>query len=262
MGGAGPRLHPGPHRLARAHRSRGARGAHVRAELVLRRRAARGRRARADHARGSRRGHARLPLHADRRRGAPRRVLRPLLPRGRRARGRRAAGAPGGDQRAPQPRVPHALRRDAAQPRGPPGRRAGGPRDARRGDHDLPHDHRGDAGADRPALHHRLQRAGRHAARLRGGLHQRRARRAPPRGLRRALPARHGPRGHALRGRDPAHARRGRAGGRGRAAPEVDPRGRGRRRHALRRASVDETRAFALQALQRRLKVIGLATAA
>ena len=64
---------------------------------------------------------------------------------------------------------------------------------------------------------------GRHAARLRGGLHQRRARRAPPRRLRRALPARHGPRGPALRRRDPARAGRGRAGGRGRAAAEVDP---------------------------------------
>ena len=34
--------------------------------------------------------------------------------------------------------------------------RQGGPG---RGDHDLPHDHRGNAGAHRPALHHRLQRA-------------------------------------------------------------------------------------------------------
>ena len=41
-----------------------------------------------DDARGARRGHADLPLHADRRRGAPRRVLRPLLRGGRRARGR------------------------------------------------------------------------------------------------------------------------------------------------------------------------------
>ena len=36
--------------------------------------------------RARRRGHAHLPLHADRRRGAPRRLLRPLLQRGRRAR--------------------------------------------------------------------------------------------------------------------------------------------------------------------------------
>ena len=51
---AGPRLHPGPHRLARAHRRRGALGADVRAVVVLRRRAARGRGARADDARGAR----------------------------------------------------------------------------------------------------------------------------------------------------------------------------------------------------------------
>ena len=67
--------------------------AHVRPVGVLHRRAARRRRARADDARRARRGHARLPLHADRRRGAPRRVLRPLLLRGRRARGRRPQGA-------------------------------------------------------------------------------------------------------------------------------------------------------------------------
>ncbi len=82
--------------------------------LVLRRRAARRRGARADDARVPRRGHAHLPLHADRRRGAPRRLLRPLLLRGRRARGRRPRRSPGGDQRAPQPRVRRALRRAAA----------------------------------------------------------------------------------------------------------------------------------------------------
>ena len=43
--------------------------------------------------------------------------------------------------------------------RRPAGARARGPRDARRGHDDLPHGHRGDAGAHRPALHHRLQRA-------------------------------------------------------------------------------------------------------
>ena len=43
-------------------------------------------------------------------------------------------------------------------PRRPPGPRARGPRDAGRGDHALPHDHRGDARPHRPALHHRVQR--------------------------------------------------------------------------------------------------------
>ena len=76
-----------------------------------------------------------------------------------------------------------------------------------------------------PALHHRLQRAAGDAAGLRGGLHQGGPRRAPPRGLRRALPARHGAPGHALRRRDPAHPRRGRAG-RGRRAEAALGRGR------------------------------------
>ena len=88
---AGHRLHPGPDRLARAHRRRGALPAHVRAVVVLHRRAARGGRARPDDARRARRGHADLPLHADRRRGPPRRVLRPLLRRGRGARVRQPA---------------------------------------------------------------------------------------------------------------------------------------------------------------------------
>ena len=41
-----------------------------------------------DDARRPHRGDAHLPLHADRRRGAPRALLQPLLRRGRRARGR------------------------------------------------------------------------------------------------------------------------------------------------------------------------------
>ena len=40
----------------------------------------------------------------------------------------------------------------------PAAARARGPRDAGRGDHALPHGHRGDAGPHRPALHHRVQR--------------------------------------------------------------------------------------------------------
>ena len=42
-----------------------------------------------------------------------------------------------------------------------PGVRARGPGDTGRGDHALPHGDRGDAGAHRPALHHRVQRVGR-----------------------------------------------------------------------------------------------------
>src|ERR671931_2400354 len=75
VGDAGPRLHAGPDRLARADRRGRALPAHVRAVVVLRRRAAGGGRARADDARGAGRGHADLPMHADRRRGAARRVL-------------------------------------------------------------------------------------------------------------------------------------------------------------------------------------------
>ena len=67
-------------------------------------------------------------------------------------------GSSGGDERAPEPQVQRALRRDAEGPCGPPGPRPRGPRDARRGGHDLPHDHRGDARPHRAALHHRVQR--------------------------------------------------------------------------------------------------------
>ena len=141
-----------------------------------------------------------------------------------------AAGAPGGDQRAPQPRV-HTLFDEMLH--GRVDRLAVEPEDR-------------EALVEAITIYHMIaegmlaltgqhfiidynEKAG-HAARLRRGLHQRRARRAPPRRLRRALPARHGPRGPALRRRDPARAGRGRAGGRGRAAPEVGPRRRRRRR--------------------------------
>ena len=123
--------------------------------------------------------------------------------------------------RAPEPGVRRAVRRAAARARRPAGARARGHRDAGRGDHDLPHGRRGDAGADRPALHHRLQREGRDAAGLRRRVHAGRARRAPPRRVRRALPARHGAPRRAPRGGDPARAGGGRAGRRRRAAAEV-----------------------------------------
>ena len=53
---------------------------------------------------------------------------------------------------------------------------------------DLPHGHRGDAGAHGPALHARLLREQRPAAGLRRGLRQHRPRRAPARGLRDLVP--------------------------------------------------------------------------
>ncbi len=138
-------------------------------------------------------------------------------------------GAAGGDQRARERELRAALRRDAQGPRRPPGGRARGPGDAGRGGHALPHGHRGDAGPDRPALHHRVQRAAGHAARLRRGLQQRGPRRAPPRGLRRRLPARHGRPRPQVRGRHPAHAGGVRPGRRRRADADVG-RGAGRRR--------------------------------
>ena len=118
------------------------------------------------------RGHAALPLHPDRRRGAPRRVLRPLLRRGRRARVRQPPGPPGRDLgRTSTTSSACSSTRCSARPVDRLARGARGPRDARRGGDDLPHGRRGDAGADRPALHHRLQRAAGDAAGLRRRLH-------------------------------------------------------------------------------------------
>ena len=86
VGDPGPRLQPGPDRLARADPRRREGPAHVRPLGLLHRRAAGHRRARADHARLPDRGAADLPLDPDRRRGSPRPVLQPLLRGGRRAR--------------------------------------------------------------------------------------------------------------------------------------------------------------------------------
>ena len=136
------------------------------------------------------------------------RVLQPLLRRGRRARGGQPPGPARGDERARQPEVQRALRRDAEEPRRPPRARARGPRDARRGGHALPHGHRGHAGPHRPALHHRVQRGAGHAARLRRGLQQRS--RATSTGTwpsARASCARWPRRTTRYARRDPAHAR-------------------------------------------------------
>ena len=65
----------------------------------------------------------------------------------------------------------------------------------------------------------------------------------------------------ALRRGDPAHARRGRARRRRRAAPAVGDEA-GRRRRDLRLVGGTRPREFAMKALERRLKVIGLATVA
>ena len=70
------------------------------------------------------------------------------------------AGALGRDRRAPEPGVrdgssTKVLDRRVDRLAVVRGRHG----DARRGDHDLPHGDRGDAGPHRPALHHRLQRA-------------------------------------------------------------------------------------------------------
>ena len=133
------------------------------------------------------------------------------------------------------------------------------PGGARRGHHPLPHGHRGHARAHRPALHHRLQRARGHAARLRAGLQPDRARRAPPRRLRRPLPAREGERGpDSTRRRSSARWRR-RCRSRTRCS-----RRRGPRRSTPTSSSASRSRTrgrFAVQALTRRLKVIGLAPA-
>ena len=90
------------------------------------------------------------------------------------------------------------------------------------------------------------------------GFTQRRPRRAPPRRVRRALPARHGAARPALQRGDPAHARpRSRPVADGVLRPQwVDARTTRTRCFGV---VGDETRAFAMKALERRLKVIGLA---
>ena len=71
------------------------------------------------------------------------------------------------------------------------------------------------------------------------GFNNDRPRRAPPRGLRRALPARHGAGGPEVRGGDPAHADRVGAGRRRRAPAALVRGGHGplRRERSRRRAS-------------------------
>ena len=163
------------------------RGAPLGAQLVLRRRGAR------DHAvlrpRDGLRGRAGggVPHDPAGRRGAPHAVLRPLVPRGGR-RGRRHPPAAGGVAGGRDRRVRRAVRRAAREDGRAADRGAGRHgREGRLRDH-LPHGHRGHARPDRPALHARLLREERAAARVRRGLRQHRARRAPARGLRHVVP--------------------------------------------------------------------------
>ena len=114
--------------------------------------------ARADDAGGAERGDARVPLHPDRGRGPSRAVLQPLL---RGSRGAQVGHPPGParrDRRAREPGVQRALRRVAQGEGRRPGARIEQPGAAGRGGNALPHDHRGHARPDRPALHHRVQR--------------------------------------------------------------------------------------------------------
>ena len=133
-------------------------------------------------------------------------------------------------------------------------------RDAGRGGDDLPHGHRGHARPHRPALHHGLQRARGDAAGLRRGLHAGRARRAPPRRVRRALPARHGATATSATSRRSSARWRGRRRSPTRCCAPPWMEGDDDEQ-TLFGVSVAETRAFALKALERRMKVIGLVAA-
>ena len=167
------------------------------------------------------------------------------------------AGRLDGDLRAPEPGVRRAVRRAAARARRPAGARARGHRDARRGDHDLPHGRRGDAGADRPALHHRLQREGRDAA----GLRRRASRWSPATSTATSRSARASCATWCVATSAMRRAIQ-------RALVAVAPAADGVLRPkwfegsdeeaTLLGVSVAETRAFALTALERRLKAIGL----
>ena len=259
MGHAGPRLLPGPRGLARALRRRGALPAHVRAVGVFV---------------GEQRVAAELgPMM----RAAPDEDMRLFLCTQIADEARHVAffnrfytevgvlepsGSKSASPRPPSTSTPSSAscstRCSGGASTGSP--RSRGPRDPRRGRDDLPHGHRGHARPHGPALHHRLQRADGDAAGVREGLHAGRPRRASPCRVRGPLPARHGP-------RDPRHTEAIQ-----RTLAEVAPVADGVLRPKwfdgsddepmLFGASVNETRAFALKALERRMKVIGLVAAA
>ena len=183
--------------------------------------------------------------------------------RGRRARGRRPAGAPGGDQRAPQPRVQRALRRDAEAAASTAWRVE--PEDLETLVEAITIYHMVIEGMLALTGQHFIidyNERGRHAARA--------SSRASP--TSRATSTATWPSARASCATWPARTRATAtaiqrtlaevaAGGRGRAAPEVDPADVGDDAELF-GATLDETRAFALQALERRLKVIGLAAVA
>ena len=130
-------------------------------------------------------------------------------------------------------------------------------RGARRGDHDLPHGHRGDARPHRPALHHRLQRAPRDAARASSRASRTsRATSTATSPSARASCATWRARTRATARRSSARWPRSAPAAEGVLRPRWVPEGAGGR--AVLRRVGDETRAFAQQALERRLKVIGL----
>ena len=140
----------------------------------------------------------------------------------------------------------------------PPRARARGPRDAGRGDDALPHGHRGHARPHRPALHHQLQRASR--GRCRGSS---RASSNVARDEHRhvAFGARFlrdmaagATRATATR----SSARWSRSGPVADGVLDAAVVRRTATRATLFGVSLDETRAFAMKALERRLKVIGL----
>ena len=167
-----------------------------------------------------------------------------------------AGRPPGGDHRAPQPRVRRALRRDAPPPRRPAG--ASSPRTSRRSSRRSRSTTWSSRGCSRSPASTSSSTTTSARARCPASwpASPRRARRAPPRGLRRALPARHGSASRATA--PPSSARWSRSvrwptaccARSGSTAATTTPCSSAR--------SVSETRAFALQALKRRLKVIGL----
>ena len=165
-------------------------------------------------------------------------------------------GPPGGDERAREPGVRRALRRDAQEPRRPARPPPRGPGDAGRGRDALPHGHRGHAGPHRPALHPRVQRGGR----ARCPASSRASTRSP------ATSTATWPSARASCAR---WRRRTRKYGEAitRTLTEVAPIADGvlqpkwyvEGETELLGATMEETRAFAMKALERRLKVIGLA---
>ena len=159
-----------------------------------------------------RRGHADLPLHADRRRGAPRRVLRPLLRRGRRAR----VGQPA---RTGWRRTSQHLNKEFGvlfdeMLHSRVDRLAVEPEDLETLVEAVTIYHMVIEGMLALTGQHFIMDYNERVGTLPGvrrGLHEGGARRAPPRRVRRALPARHGPRDPRYVDGDPAHAGRGRA---------------------------------------------------